>query len=97
MMERWSLVKGLTMESNFEVREIKGGFLVRVGAISFQLNQEELERLSVKIAKALDVNLVDDEELQRLFKRYDKLNIKRPTLVVRNANANSSKSKPLGR
>lgn len=72
---------------------------VNIGVINFQVTKKELELLSLLCAKALDQQVVDDEDLKGIFQRYEKLDIKTPTLVIPyhgKANANSTKEKPLG-
>jgi len=82
---------------NLKVEEIKDeNFLVKVGVVSFQIDRANLEILASKIAASLGLNMVEDEELQEVFKRYDELSITVPVLRV-NANAKSTKEHPLGK
>jgi hypothetical protein len=82
---------------NLKVEEIKEGeYLVKVGVVSFQIDRKNLEVLAFLIANTLGVNMVEDEELQEVFKRYDDLRISVPVLRV-NANSQSTKEHPLGK
>jgi len=83
--------------NNLKVEEIKDRhYLVKVGVVSFQIDRKNLEILASKIAASLGLNMVEDEELQEVLKRYDELRVTVPVLRV-NANALSTPEHPLGK
>lgn len=86
------------MHKNLEVKPVGNGiFHIKVGAVNFQIDRKHMEVLNTKIAAAVDATIIEDEELQKVFKKYDALNLpKAPTLCIKNANANSTKENPLG-
>ena len=86
------------MHKNLDVQSIGNGiFHIKVGAVNFQIDKRHMEVLSIKMAAELDSNIIEEKELQKIFEKYEALNIpKAPILCIKNANANSTKEKPLG-
>lgn len=83
-----------------EVTEINPNlFILKVGVVSVQIDKKHLEILSTKIAAILNVNLIEDDELQKLFEKYDDLNINSISTVgfnkKANGNANSTIANPV--
>ena len=50
-------------------------YLVRVGGVSFQANKNELIKMLENIAKQLDITNIPNDELQKIFQKFDEVNI----------------------
>lgn len=56
------------------VTDIKGGFRVKMGVVSAQRNEEQLKDLMFLCANALNVIVVEDEDMQLMIRSIDENN-----------------------
>lgn len=53
------------------VTDIKGGFIVRMGAVAAQRSEEQLKDLIYLCANALNLVIVEDEDMKKLVMSID--------------------------
>ena len=57
-----------------EVTDVKGGFIVRMGAVAAQRTEEQLKDLMYLCANALNLVIVEDEDMKKLILAIDSNN-----------------------
>lgn len=57
-----------------EVTDVKGGFIVRMGAVAAQRTDEQLKDLMYLCANALNLVIVEDEDMKKLILAIDSNN-----------------------